>query len=167
MIRVTSDGADKLIRQLKQQKIDLLKEMDELSAFVASVTEDKEAVRPVFDFNKTLAAIEEVDNKVIKIRHAKSVFNNNTIMSNGLTLGENLVKIGILEATKDRYRRLANNREFTRRASTNKDVEYTYINYNLEDAKKKYEEVYSELSELQQELNMINSSEKYMLEINI
>ena len=58
-------------------------------------------------------------------------------------------------------------RDRIRNTSINKDIEYTYLNYDLEDAKKKYDSVYTEISEIQEELNIVNSSAEYLSLIHI
>ena len=63
--------------------------------------------------------------------------------------------------------KLATRQKKIRNTSINKDIEYTYLNYDLEDAKKKYDSVYTEISEIQEELNIVNSSAEYKFEIDI
>jgi 5-bromo-4-chloroindolyl phosphate hydrolysis protein len=50
-----------------------------------------------------------------------------------------------------------------RGVSASKDIEYSYINYNLEDAKKKLDELSAELDTIKENLNLVNST----LTINI
>jgi 5-bromo-4-chloroindolyl phosphate hydrolysis protein len=50
-----------------------------------------------------------------------------------------------------------------RGVSDSKDIEYSYINYNLEDAKKKLDELSAELDTIKENLNLVNST----LTINI
>lgn len=88
-------------------------------------------------------------------------------MKNGLTVGDNIIRLAILEREKSIYSRLATRQKKIRNTSINKDIEYTYLNYDLEDAKKKYDSVYTEISEIQEELNIVNSSVEYKFEIDI
>lgn len=168
MIRVTSDGANKIVRKLEQDKVILRDKIDRLSTFVAAVTENIEEVRPEFDFMKTIEEIEEIEYKIMKIKHAKTKFNVETTMSNGYTVGENLVRMAELNTMKNTYERLATAQPKTRmRATGNKDIEYQYTNYKIADARKKFEEVRDEIAEIQKEINIINTSEKYMIDISI
>lgn len=88
-------------------------------------------------------------------------------MKNGFTVGDNIIRLAILEREKSIYSRLATRQKKIRNTSINKDIEYTYLNYDLEDAKKKYDSVYTEISEIQEELNIVNSSAEYKFEIDI
>ena len=84
-----------------------------------------------------------------------------------LISGWKQLTIAILEREKSIYSRLATRQKKIRNTSINKDIEYTYLNYDLEDAKKKYDSVYTEISEIQEELNIVNSSAEYKFEIDI
>ena len=42
----TSDGANKMLKQLEEEKALLLKSMNELSTYVAAITEDPKEVKP-------------------------------------------------------------------------------------------------------------------------
>lgn len=171
MIEVTSDAANKLIKKLEQDKMFLTDKMSKMSTFVVAVTEDYETIKKEnaeeFDFNETIKMIDEIDSKIIEIRHAKATFNNMVVMKNGLTVGDNIVRLAILEREKSLYSGLASNQKKVRNTSLNKDIEYKYLNYDLEDAKKKYDSVFTEISEIQEELNIINSSADHKFQINI
>ena len=171
MIKVTSDAANKLIKKLEQEKGILTDKISKMSTFVVAVTENYEQIKAEqeaeFNLNETIAQIDEIDKKIITIRHAKSVFNNLVVMKNGLTVGDNIVRLAILEREKGIYSGLATRQKKKRNTSLNKDIEYVYLNYDLEDAKKKYDSVYTEISEIQEELNIVNSSAEYKFEIDI
>lgn len=180
MIKVTSDVANKLIKKLEQEKGILTDKISKMSTFVVAVTENYDQIKAEqeaeFKLNETISQIDEIDKKIITIRHAKSVFNNSVVMKNGLTVGDkkngltvgdNIVRLAILEREKGIYSGLATRQKKKRNTSLNKDIEYVYLNYELEDAKKKYDSVYTEISEIQEELNIVNSSAEYKFEIDI
>ena len=171
MIKVTSDAANKLIKKLEQEKGILTDKISKMSTFIVAITENYDQIKAEqeaeFNLNETISQIDEIDKKIITIRHAKSVFNNSVVMKNGFTVGDNIIRLAILEREKSIYSRLATRQEKIRNTSINKDIEYTYLNYDLEDAKKKYDSVYTEISEIQEELNIVNSSAEYKFEIDI
>lgn len=171
MIKVTSDAANKLIKKLEQEKGILTDKISKMSTFVVAVTENYDQIKAEqeaeFNLNETITQIDEIDKKIITIRHAKSVFNNSVVMKNGLTVGDNIVRLAILEREKGIYSGLATRQKKKRYTSLNKDIEYVYLNYDLEDAKKKYDSVYTEISEIQEELNIVNSSAEYKFEIDL
>ena len=151
MIKVTSDVANKLIKKLEQEKGILTDKISKMSTFVVAVTENYDQIKAEqeaeFKLNETISQIDEIDKKIITIRHAKSVFNNSVVMKNGLTVGDNIVRLAILEREKGIYSGLATRQKKKRNTSLNKDIEYVYLNYELEDAKKKYDSVYTEISD--------------------
>ncbi len=171
MIKVTSDAANKLIKKLEQEKGILTDKISKMSTFVVAVTENYDQIKAEqeveFNLNEVIAQIDEIDRKLITIRHAKSVFNNSTVMKNGQTVGDNIIRLAILEREKGIYSGLATRQKKKCNTSLNKDIEYVYLNYDLEDAKKKYDSVYTEISEIQEELNIVNSSAEYKFEIDI
>ena len=162
---------NKLIKKLEQEKGILTDKISKMSTFVVAVTENYDQIKAEqeaeFKLNETISQIDEIDKKIITIRHAKSVFNNSVVMKNGLTVGDNIVRLAILEREKGIYSGLATRQKKKRNTSLNKDIEYVYLNYELEDAKKKYDSVYTEISEIQEELNIVNSSAEYKFEIDI
>ena len=171
MNKVTSDAANKLIKKLEQEKGILTDKISKMSTFIVAITENYDQIKAEqeaeFNLNETISQIDEIDKKIITIRHAKSVFNNSVVMKNGFTVGDNIIRLAILEREKSIYSRLATRQKKIRNTSINKDIEYTYLNYDLEDAKKKYDSVYTEISEIQEELNIVNSSAEYKFEIDI
>ena len=171
MIKVTSDAANKLIKKLEQEKGILTDKISKMSTFIVAITENYDQIKAEqeaeFNLNETISQIDEIDKKIITIRHAKSVFNNSVVMKNGLTVGDNIIRLAILEKEKGIYSGLATRQKKKRNTSLNKDIEYTYLNYDLKDAKKKYDSVYAEISEIQEELNIVNSSAEYKFEIDI
>lgn len=51
----TSDGANKMLKQLEEEKALLLKSMNELSTYVAAITEDPKEVNRILILKKLLA----------------------------------------------------------------------------------------------------------------
>lgn len=104
MISITSDGANKLIKSLEEEKNMLLQDISSLSTFVAAITEDPESVRPEFDLKKTVEQISVIDNKLIKIKNARSVFNTNMKLKSGLSISE----LKFVRGDGDRNKSIAN-----------------------------------------------------------
>lgn len=169
----TSDGANKMLKQLEEEKTLLLKSMNELSTYVAAITEDPKEVKPDFDFERTISSIEVIDKKIIAIRHAKSVFNNTTIIKTSddgnMTIGEALVKMPILKKRIELFKGLASNQPKARANSgilnRNPVIEYKYTNYDISHADQKYHEAQRELMMLQQALNVANATETFEIDI--
>ena len=168
MVSITSDGANKLIKSLEEEKNMLLQDISSLSTFVAAITEDPESVRPEFDFKKTVEQINVIDNKLIKIKNARSAFNTNMKLKSGLSISEALIRMAMLNRYLFDCKTLAGRYPKTRSAGSNKtEIEYRYINYDLQYAKDLYKNVSEEIMEIQKELNIINSSEVFDVDINL
>lgn len=86
MIKVTSDAANKLIKKLEQEKGILTDKISKMSTFIVAITENYDQIKAEqeaeFNLNETISQIDEIDKKIITIRHAKSVFNNSVVMKN-------------------------------------------------------------------------------------
>ena len=77
-MKITSAGANKLLRKLEDDKRFLLSQEASASTYV--VTEGAEAVIPDYDYRKTAQALEQVEAQVRRIKHALNVFNSTTVL---------------------------------------------------------------------------------------
>ena len=117
---------------------------------------------------KTVEKISVIDNKLIKIKNARSVFNTNMKLKSGLSISEALIRMAMLNRYLFDCKTLAGRYPKTRLAGANKtEIEYRYINYDLQYAKDLYKNVSKEIMEIQKELNIINSSEVFDVDINL
>ena len=92
-MKLTPDGAQKLIHSLEEERKQLVDQINKLSTFVVAVSEgDPEELRPEFDFSAVVDAIRSIDDRVRKIKHARNVFNTTTrLPEENLTVDEALV----------------------------------------------------------------------------
>lgn len=164
-MKITSDGANKLMKKLEDEKAILKRKIENCATFVAAVSEDEEKLRPVFDFKKTYKEIDEIEYKIIAIKHARSIFNNSVKLKNGMTIGEALVMLPILKQRSFWLSAYANKQSKTRNPSIGKEIEYTYINYDSDWVKAEYKRVCDEIYSIQEELNLLNSTEIFEIEI--
>lgn len=160
---LTPDGVRSLLQRLQTEKESLMKDIDQLSVFDAAVTEDVESVRPEFSLLETMGKIAEIDERVLQIRHARNIFNATTMVGNtGLTVDEVLIRMAVLSRMMNTLSFLANRQNKRRKmASGSKEIEYTYANYNIDDAKKIYNNSESELSELREKLDYLNATQTF------
>lgn len=161
-MRITSDGADKLIKQLDKEKQTLINMINERSSFVVAVTENVEDLRPEFDFNGTVEKIEKIEDRILEIKHARNEFNNVTILNSvGLTIDKALVRMAMINNQIRIFEGLANRMPKQRERDVygrGKEIEYNYVNYEISDAKKKVDKLTFELNEIKKELNFANST---------
>ena len=171
-MKYTSAQAAKLLRKLTEEKNALLISERKTSVFTAATTEDKEAVRPEYDYTATQAGITSIDKKIRIVKHALNLFNTQTVIPGfDITIDEALVYMPQL---KERESKLSNMKQRLQKgerigATTygrqSALIEYSYPNYMVEDAKRDYEAVVDELAKLQNALDLVNSTVE--LEINI
>lgn len=165
-MRITSDEANKILKKLDDEKRILFQDIDNRATFIASVSEDAEKLRPEFNFVDALKKIDEIDAKMLKIKSARAKFNTEMHLTSGLNIGEALVRMSILNNRIGTYRKYAIMQEKARNNfSNNKEIEYIYTNFNHEDAVKKYQSVQAEVLEIQRELNVLNATELFDVDV--
>ena len=69
---VTSAEASKMLKKILEEKSILLANERQSSVFNASLGEDVESVRPVYDYEETQTALEDFNRKVRILKHANS-----------------------------------------------------------------------------------------------
>lgn len=172
MITLTSDGANKLLKKLETEKQMVLNSIDDLSVYIAAVTERPEELKPKFDFNESMQRLEDLNDKILRLRHARNMFNLATKLKNGMTVDQALIKLAMLNKYVEKIKNISTRQEKSRvRASgfssRSTEIEYQYVNYSLDDAKRKYEEIVDEIMSIQEELNLINTTLVFDVDINL
>lgn len=166
MITITSDGAKKLLDTLEKEKSMLYNEISDLATFIVATTESVDELRPEFDLEDCLQKLDEIDRKVLIIRHARNIFNTTTKLASGLTIDQALVKLAQLNNRLGKYDNLASKQPKSRVSSYNSQViEYRYTNYDISAAKERYKTLTEEIHKLQEELNVVNAT--VVFEINL
>ena len=167
-MKITPDGAQKLIRSLEKDRHQLVERINKLSTFVVAITEgNPEELRPEFDCMATIKESEMIDEKIRKIKHARNIFNTLTYLPNEtITLDEALVLMAMLNKNYEYYAKLGNKERKERNPTgLRKEIEYTYVNYAIQEVKNYGNSMYERLSEIQSKLNLINST--YMFEVEL
>lgn len=136
--------------------------------FLAAVGEDIESVRPDYNFKETQNALDEIETKMRKLKHALNVFNSTTVIPEfGMTIDEMLVYIPQLTMRKNKLAgmkdRLPKVREQTRVNSS--ILDYRYLNYGVDEATAEYDKIADTLAKAQNALDAVNMSE--ILEVDL
>ena len=171
-MKVTSALANKLLIQLKGEKdIYIQKEIDS-NTYV--VSDGEEALIPEYDFLENNKKIEEIDIKIMKLKHAINLTNTlSKIEIEGKTysVDEILVRMAELNARMRFYdelrRKLPKERLDSRRyisRNNSNAVEYKYTNYKVEDAKAEFERTQKEIIALQLGLDKFNKTFEFEVE---
>lgn len=170
MIKITSDAADKLIDKLNSDIDELIEDIKNRAVYTAAITEDEKELAPSFDFCDSIKQIELLEEKIIKLKHARAVFNTTAMVYNGMTVDMCLTRMKMIMNQKglfDKYARRLPKERVVNRISSAKEIEYMYTNYKISDAKKKALSLQDELFEIRKALNVVNSSVEFEVDIDM
>ena len=167
-MKYTSAEAGKLLKKLNDERASILLCEENGKEFLAAVGEDIESVRPDYNFATTQVALNEIETKIRKVKHALNVFNSTTVIPEfGMTIDEMLVYIPQLTMRKDKLARMKDRlpkvREQTRVNSS--ILDYRYLNYGVDEAAAEYDKISDTLSKAQNALDAANMNQT--LEIDI
>ena len=158
-MKITSKEANNMLRVLADNKRKILTDERQDCEFHAAANENADELRPDYDFAKVNTELEQIDNDVMKLKHAINVFNSTSVVGEtGLTVDQILIKIAQLSQRKDRLDIMRVAPKKRRGAISGAIIDYVYTSYSPEDAQKKYNDVSYELKELQQALDLFNST---------
>ena len=169
-MKVTSALANKLLIQLKGEKeIYTQKEID---SYI--VSEGETPSIPEYNFLENNKAIEEIDLKIMKLKHSINLTNTSSkIDVNGViySVDEILIRMAELNLRMKFYdelrRKLPKQRLDSRRFVSKNNpnaIEFEYANFNIEDAKKEFEKTQKEIISLQLALDKFNQTYEFEVE---
>lgn len=161
-MKYTSAEAGKLLKKLNDERASILLREENGKEFLAAVGEDSESVRPDYDFTETQNALDEIETKIRKLKHALNVFNSTTVIPEfGMTIDEMLVYIPQLTMRMNKLARMKDRlpkvREQTRMNSA--ILDYRYLNYDVNEVSAAYEKTCDTLAKAQNALDAVNMSE--------
>lgn len=171
MRKMTSAYANKELRKLQEDKEFWLSKEYEGHVYVAAL--DEEPVIPDYDYKVVAANIEEIDEKIVRIKHAINIVNATNEISVGdkkMSIDSILVRMAQLNKRKvmlDRMRKLQpktriNSGMYAARKTA---PEYQYINYDLDLIKKEYEVIDTEIATMQIALDKFNQTFEFEVEV--
>lgn len=167
MAEMTSAYANKVLRKLNEDKEFWRNKEREGYLYIAAL--DEEPVIPEYDYEEVAKNIAEIDEKIVKIKHAVNVANATNTIAVGndlMTVDMILVKMAQLNQRKGVLDRMRKQQPKTRINSgsyaTRKTApEYQYINYDLALVKKEYERIDSEIAAMQIALDRYNQTVEF------
>ena len=157
----TSAEANKLLRKLNDDHNTL--EMMEANSrtFVAATTEKLEDARPEYEYKDVQRKLAELEEKARIVKHAINLFNvSQPIDDSGMTIDQALVYIPQLSARKRKLAimRAAQKKKRNDGYKGSNLIEYTYVNYDIEQAELDYQAASEELARVQNALDLVNST---------
>lgn len=163
---VTSAAANKILRSLEDEKQYMLSMEESSSTYIE--TEGVNPIVPQYDYAETERKLEEIDQKVMRIKHAINVFNCATVLPGlGITIDQGLVKMAQLNNRKKVLDSMRKRNPKARKEdlySSNKFVEYECVNYEIEDIKETYDAISQRITDLQMEIDLCNQTMRFEIE---
>ena len=171
MAKMTSAYANKVLRKLQEDKEFWLDKESAGYVYVAAL--DEEPVIPDYDYKVVAQNISEIDEKIVRIKHAINIVN----ATNEITVGDRkmsidaiLIRMAQLNKRKARLDNMRKQQPKTRinsgiYSSRKTSPEYQYINYDLEHIKREYEAIDSEIATMQITLDKFNQTFEFDVEM--
>ncbi len=171
MARMTSAYANKMLKKLNEDKEFWCEKEREGHLYIAAL--DEEPVIPEYDYAEVAARIEEIDARIVKIKHAINVTN----VTNQVQVGERMMTVDVLLVQMAQLNRrklmldgMRKRQPKTRISAGNFNArksapEYQYINYDLELIKQEYERVDAEIAAMQIALDKYNQTVEFEVEL--
>lgn len=171
MMKITSACANKMIKKLSEDKEFWRNKEREGYLYVAAL--DEEPVIPDYDYEKVAEEIAEIDDKIVKLKHAINLANATTeieVAGEKITVDSVLVKMAQLNRRKEVLDLLRKQQPKSRINSgyyaTKKTApEYQYINYDLDVVKAEYERIAALIVEYQIALDKYNQTVEFDVDI--
>ena len=158
-MKISSKNASKLLKQFNEERDSLILQENQSKMFLAAVGEDIESVRPEYDYDAVQKQLKDLEEKIVKLKHAINVFNTTTVLKDfEMSIDEMLVYIPQLTQRKnklDQMRKVLPKQRFENYTSSN-IIDYRIINYDLEKIRKDYDKTVEELNRVQSALDEAN-----------
>ena len=161
-MKMTSAEANKFLRKLHDDHSALESMEMESRTFVAATTEKLEDARPEYDYTAVQEKLAELEDKARRVKHAINNFNiSQAIDDSGMTIDQALVYIPQLSERKRKLAimRAAQKKKRNESMKSSNLIEYTYANYDIEQAEADYQSTSDELARVQNALDLIRLSE--------
>lgn len=161
-MKCTSAEAAKYLRKLNEDYAALVSREEVRRDFLVSLGENPDSVRPTYDFRETQIALDEMEKKIRRVKHAINLFNTtHTVPGFDLTIDEMLVLIPQLTKRKNKLAEMKEKLPKMREQTYGKSniVDYRYINYDSDEAASEYEKAAELLSRAQTALDTVNNTE--------
>ena len=172
MTKMTSAYANKLLKQLSEDKDFWLNKERTSCTYTAAV--DETPVIPDYNYKEVSATITELDRKMCSIKHAINLANATSYVEVGdkkLTIDMILVKMaqlnnrkGMLDFMRKQEPKMRKEQS-AYRSSRPSAPEYQYINYDLNLIKNEYEDISTEIMNLQLALDKYNQTVEFDVEL--
>lgn len=170
MVKMTSAYANKVLKILAEDK--LYWRDKEVSSSTYLAANNEEPVIPEYNYIEVAAKIEDIDEKMAKIKHALNISNAIAKIPVGdeeMSVDTILIKMAQLNSRKNvldgMRKRLPKAREEDSFMGKNSVPEYRYINYNLNVVRKDYDIISQKIMEMQMALDKYNQTVSFDVDL--
>ena len=169
MINVCSAAANKILKKLNEDKDLLLSNEGQNATYSRYLSEDEASVViPDYDFKATQKALEEIDAKIIVVKHAINMFNASTEIMPGMTIDAALVKMSMLSKRLGTLGRMRRTPKVSTSTSALRGEGYrSYANFNPEEVNAEYKSLTDELNKIQLALDKANMVNTFDIDIEL
>ena len=138
-----------IIEDLKKERGRFIERQKKLSLFSAFDLEDKEAVRPEYNYGEYQEKIDGVNKRIRNLsKEALSYITNTKVAECGdMTILEALLYVGELKEKEERLYAMSTHLEKERKENPNR-AEYEYINYDKSKVEEDYRKTKTELERM-------------------
>ena len=171
-MKMTSAYANKVLRQLNEEKDYYLIKERESMFYTAAV--DEEPYVPEYDYAEVADIINKIDEKICKIKHAINLSNSSSeveVFGKRYTIDVLLVRMAQLNKRKSVLDKMRTAQPQSRvddyRFASSRNVpEYQYINFDPEVVARDFDEVSKILFEMQMKLDQHNQTTEFDVDID-
>lgn len=170
-MKMTSAYANKLLKQLDEEKAYLLSMEKSNCVYIAPSKEEKPETE--YDYAETQKKLEEINDKIVKIKHAINVSNINAriqIRDRSMTVDEILVRMAQLNKRKANLDEMRKKKEGEREGRNIFDAgtavpEYKYLAFPMKQVREDYDRLSKEIMEMQLALDRHNQLDEFEVEM--
>ena len=170
-MKVTSALANKMIKQLEEEKLYWENLETESSSYTAALGE--EPIIPEYDYKEISETLSSINKRIASIKHAINVANTTSrvVTEDGeFTIDELLVRMAQLNSRKARLDSMRKKLPKTRLSTTaswgntSKAPEYRYLNYDVNLVKDDFEKINKSILNIQLALDKHNQTFEFEIE---
>lgn len=172
-LTLTCDTAQKMVKQLQNEVDSLLSVERERKSY--SYFAGEEPVIAEYDFTQNTQKIWELQDKIVKLKHAINKFNTTTYLPHSarfshfggeITIDMALVILAMDSAQKRKLESMRLESKISRRTLLHSGVsEYTVLNYEPHDVQSVYDDTCEEIIFLQQSISTLNMTKTFEVDI--
>lgn len=165
MITISSAYANKLLKKLMEEKNFIISTENKRKTYTVYASETNVVV-PEYNFLNTQKQLKNIDEMILKIKHALNIFNTTTEIMDGLTIDEALVKMSIISNRLSNLKYMCDIQEIESGSNYKGETYKTYANFDHDDVKSTYNSLSKELSEIQLALDKTNMNNTFDVDID-